>query len=352
MNHNYKKTLLGLLGFQKICRFLTRSHVRVFMYHKFSLTSSTTSSLPDKDNLEEQVRLILSHHSTFSPDEHLEFLDGNIQGYCPVVLTVDDGYRDFREVAYPVFKNLGVPVMLFVTTGFVSGETWFWWDRLRVVLESTSTRRHLFSHGNMEMTLDLDTPSGREHAWNSVADYCRFLPDQDKEDLISALASSLDVSIPAVPPSEMAAISWDQAREMSASGIHFGAHTVNHPILTRIPPHEVASELIDSQKQLESELGIPVTWFCYPQGGPADFNQSIRDQVAKTYKGAYVAFPGLDGQDDRFTLPRYGTSNNLTAFQWKLCGADHLLSRVKKFLGRPTGVDSVYWQGSNQIEKA
>lgn len=39
----------------------------------------------------------------------------------PIVITVDDGLADFREEALPALRRAGIPVTLFVTTGFLEG---------------------------------------------------------------------------------------------------------------------------------------------------------------------------------------------------------------------------------------
>lgn len=39
-----------------------------------------------------------------------------------VALTFDDAYRNFREAAYPVLAELGLPATLFVPVGFVEGD--------------------------------------------------------------------------------------------------------------------------------------------------------------------------------------------------------------------------------------
>jgi len=39
-----------------------------------------------------------------------------------IAVTLDDGYRDNYEVAYPIFKKYNVPFCIYVTTGYIGGE--------------------------------------------------------------------------------------------------------------------------------------------------------------------------------------------------------------------------------------
>lgn len=320
------------------------------MYHRFDNQSNSARRLPDKETLSRQVDLIRAHHPVITPDDHLRILSGAVESRCPVVLTVDDGYADFWDVAYPVFKEAGIPAMLFVTTGFVSGDTWFWWDRLRYLVESTLPLRHTFTQGDVTFVLELNSAQGREEAWHQTADYCRFLADNDKEKFISDLGTRLGVNVPSNPPTNMSATTWDQIRQMDAGGMLFGAHTVNHPILTRVSKDVVFAEMNGSKIRLEKELGHQIGWFCYPQGGPADYNRAIRAQATELFRGAYVAFMNLDNDGDAFTLPRYGATRDLTAFRWALCGAEYLVLRLRKLIGLRTGVGEAYWAGTTPRE--
>ncbi|MFS8822349.1 polysaccharide deacetylase family protein [Synechococcus sp. W60.2] len=89
---------------------------------------------------------------------------------------------------------------------------------------------------------------------------------------------------------------WDQMREMDASGlIDFAAHTVNHPPDLRVlDDARLRREVFDCKTKLEEELGHPIHYFAYPEGN--------RDERVKQYlaeAGYWMAFtmdPGFTGQ--------------------------------------------------------
>ncbi|MDX2253884.1 MAG: polysaccharide deacetylase family protein [Pseudanabaenaceae cyanobacterium bins.39] len=78
---------------------------------------------------------------------------------------------------------------------------------------------------------------------------------------------------------------WDQLREMQASGlITIASHTVNHLNLKDLDAEQIAKEVNDSKKVLEKELQIPINYFTYPEG---DFTNVAREQLIKAgYKAA------------------------------------------------------------------
>ena len=61
-------------------------------------------------------------------------------------------------------------------------------------------------------------------------------------------------------------LSWHEIREMAKIGISFGAHTLTHPDLTRLPINRVEAEICHSKAFIEDALGSPVTCFAYPYG--------------------------------------------------------------------------------------
>jgi len=350
-----KRLLLDLPGFQALCRLLTRRHVRALMYHRFSAVPGDEHRHTDGPVLRRQLERIVRHHSVWTPDDHLASLqEGNRPaGRCPVVVTVDDGYRDFLEVAFPELQRLRIPAMLFVTTGFVDGTLWFWWDRLQHVFASASPQRLRLTLGGSELDLNLRDETGRRRAWNQVADRCRFLPDAERRQALERIEEKLGVDPPDLPPTPVAPLTWNEVRTMDEAGILYGAHTVHHPILSRVASDDARREIAESGRRLAEELGHGIHWFCYPQGGPADYTPAVKDMVARAgYKGGYLAFQDMQRPVDPFAMPRYCIVSDEAEFAWMLCGAEYLFLRLRYLLGQSTDPGASYWSGSEGGETA
>jgi peptidoglycan/xylan/chitin deacetylase (PgdA/CDA1 family) len=69
-------------------------------------------------------------------------------------------------------------------------------------------------------------------------------------------------------------LSWREICEMQSGGMNFGAHTLTHPNLTRLPRDRADSEMSVSKAVIEDALGAPVRSFAYPYGFYDD--ESIR----------------------------------------------------------------------------
>lgn len=353
MKQAVKKYLLSIPGFQAFCRSLTRKHVRTLMYHRFSAAETDKPGFICKEQLRTQMRYIKRHHPFWAPSDHLDALDNQRKwDSCPVVITVDDGYHDFFEVAYPVFREACVPAMLFVTTGFVDGKLLLWWDRLKMILEKGKGRTVPMDLDGKQIHLDLVTEAASTRTWNILADCCRFILDSEKASLLDKMAKTLEVEHVDTGEPRFCAVTWEEMRTMADSGILFGAHTVTHPILSRLDPDTAQTEIVESRKRMET-MGFPVDWFCYPQGGPADYASETSTIVREAgFKGSYIAYQSLHHQEDRLALPRYCISNDPVDFEWCLCGAEYLLLRINQLMGKPETIGEYYWQGSQGMNDA
>ncbi len=75
-------------------------------------------------------------------------------------------------------------------------------------------------------------------------------------------------------------LSWREIREMHGYGLEFGAHTLTHPDLTRLPSNQVEYEIRDSKAVIEEALGVPVPSFAYPYGR---YDDRCRDIVSRHF---------------------------------------------------------------------
>jgi peptidoglycan/xylan/chitin deacetylase (PgdA/CDA1 family) len=97
-------------------------------------------------------------------------------------------------------------------------------------------------------------------------------------------------------------LDWPRVRELAGKGIEFGAHSVSHPDLTRLAPADLERELSGSRREIESQIGRPVEFFCYPYGR---WNASVRAAVQRHFRGACSTGAGsVELRSDPFVLPR------------------------------------------------
>ena len=118
-----------------------------------------------------------------------------------------------------------------------------------------------------------------------------------------------------------------EVAEMHRRGIRFGSHTVNHPVLNRLSPSEIAEELAGSRAAIEDRLQARVTAFAHPFAFPRQdhaYVSRLRDTLmAAGYSSAVTTTVGrIREGDDPFTLKRLpiNSGDDALFFSAKLLG--------------------------------
>lgn len=97
-------------------------------------------------------------------------------------------------------------------------------------------------------------------------------------------------------------VSLDEIREMSAAGVEFGSHTVNHRLFDRIDENEIDAELTASKAQIEEITQLPCETFAYPAGKLTDHAAQAVENAG--YTAAFATDEGSDEASDIFRLNR------------------------------------------------
>ena len=182
-------------------------------------------------------------------------------------LSFDDGYRDTFEVALPVFAAKRVPMTLYLTTGFLDGEHFAWWDALEHLLRARD--RIVAPWHDGAQALETRTSAQKEQAFGVIRARVMRMRRTAREEFFRSLAKTCEFDLEASVLAER--LTWDMVETMRDSGlVELGAHTVSHCVLANETAAAVRSEMIRGRERLESRLGIQVRHFAYPFGGRAE----------------------------------------------------------------------------------
>lgn len=112
-------------------------------------------------------------------------------------------------------------------------------------------------------------------------------------------------------------MSWEQLREMQNAGMSIQSHGHHHEYFSDMSESQIESELIQSKKSIEENLGIKVTVFA-PPGGRFD-NRVVKIAKKLGYQCIATSIPGCVNNGRNFTLPRFAiihTTNENTVANW------------------------------------
>jgi len=281
---------LARVGLLRMLESMDRAsdRVRVIAYHRVDeleaepdLDPGLVSALPA--DFRAQMEVIARHYNAITIDDLLAAHRG--EKTLParaVLLTFDDGYLDFGERAWPILREIGLPAVLFVPTGFPDQPgPGFWWDRLHAALRnSREPRLDVAGIG----TFDLRDHAGRRAAHLALRLHVKSLPH-------ASAMKWLDEQISGIAdlPSLHRVLGWDALRKLAHEGVAVCSHSHAHALCTRLAPEELAKDLTLARRRIEEELGddAPPPVFAYP----ASANDATSRRVVRE-AGYELAFGG------------------------------------------------------------
>ena len=255
---------------------------------------------PDAQRFADIMEWLSSWFKPLSLSEGIERLRAGTLPPRALCVTFDDGYADNLLVAAPICRRFGVPVTVFVASGYLDGRV-MWNDR---IIESVrgAPGDHLdlteLGYGRYK----LGDSTQRVALIGELLRRWKYLPFEEREEL------TLEMAARYAPAINNPMLSRAQVRQLHGGGVEIGGHTVTHPILARTDTATAAREIADNKDDLEGLLGGRLRFFAYPNGLPhTDFTLDHVEMVRRVgYQAAFSTHAGVSTSGtDRFQMPRF-----------------------------------------------
>jgi peptidoglycan/xylan/chitin deacetylase (PgdA/CDA1 family) len=213
-----------------------------------------------------QMEYVRQHFRVLSVRQMAEELAAPEPPGQAVVVTFDDGYLGTFTEAFPVLQAYNIPATVYLTAGAVESGEISWYDRIFL---------GFFKHAGSSLQVMLDKPrtfilhgsACRIDAATEVVMYLRSIPDNERRNWCSRFEQIVPLLGDELRGSMM---SWDQIRLMQRAGFSFGAHTMTHPVASRLAPEALRNEVAESKWLIEQRLSSPIDEFAFPFGKPRD----------------------------------------------------------------------------------
>ena len=253
-----------------------KGKVTILMFHRVTDTFFDISLLVKQKTFEECIEYIAQSYPVISMD----FLSQNFDKWERIpddsfVITFDDGWIDFYDVAYPILSRLKIPATVYLTTGFVSSKCSYWQERLNNLFLQILANKKLFlkkdniistSEINLKLKDLISKSDGKSIIFRFI-DYLKKFTDDIILKTISDLEAFLKEQEIMISDGEHRSfVNWDEVNSINEPDISFGSHTINHPILTNEQTDVIEDEICRSKEIIEKETGRRVLHFCYPNG--------------------------------------------------------------------------------------
>lgn len=295
-NARFKKILSRVIYFSGINSLLrlNKNKTIILTYHR--IVKKPFLDYVTKEEFEKQMIYLSKNYNVVSLQDYIDY-KGNIPN--AVIITFDDGYKDFYENAYPVLKRLGLISTIFVSTKNIGSSDMYWWDKMEYIIEKK----------NLDF-IDINHLKTKDQKY--------------RDDYINKLIRKYKISFPDNP----VYLSWNDLNKIK-DDVEIGCHTLSHPFLARLSYSEQKYEIKESSLLLKNKLNVDINSISFPHG--SFNNTTLRILKELGFKCGCSNIFGLANPSDIYSLKRIGISSedDFTVFKVKITGA---FERIKSLL--------------------
>jgi peptidoglycan/xylan/chitin deacetylase (PgdA/CDA1 family) len=227
-----------------------------------------------------------------------------VGGARRIAITLDDGFRNNFEHAWPVFRRHEAPFTIFVCPGFSDATAELWWEALERIIAGADSVGVKGEGPGAELAIR--TVAEKQHAFGRWVEWLTTEADETRQRIaIRGLAQKYGLDLPAL--ARELVMDWDSIREIAADPLcTIGAHTMTHPALARLPAPSAFAEMLESADRIEAEIGRRPATIAFPYGyaaaataREAALSEQAGFSASFTTRPGYVAAAG-----PRHGLPR------------------------------------------------
>ncbi|CAA7613508.1 Predicted xylanase/chitin deacetylase [Candidatus Terasakiella magnetica] len=192
-------------------------------------------------------------------------------GRAPALLTFDDGFRSNLEATWAVLDPLGVKALYFICPGLMD-------------LPLSQQRAAIAAHVHAGKRREADLPP------------------------------------------HLALMSWDEVRQLAASGHAIGCHSLTHDRLAGLDRPELERQVGEAKGRMEAMLGASTPWFAFPFGDLASIDAPALSVIARHFPLCRSGIRGLaHNGTSPLALPAESVDLDATA-AWQALAAEGALA--------------------------
>lgn len=273
----------------------------------------------DKVEFEKQIKYLTSHFDVIPMSEAVNKLKTGSVDRPTAVITFDDGFQNNFTQAYPILQKYQAPATIYLVSSLIGSAQTVWFTRLIRGLSQT----HIPELEWKGVAYPLKSPVQKKECSYALQALLKNFPADQLEaqldQILKRLKVELNSDVEEGSPFRM--LSNNEIEQMCDAGlIEFGAHTVNHTILSRLDSESQAEQIrksIDAVGQMSRQS---CNHFAYPNGGANDFNDASLSHLANhNVQSAVTMIPGSnDHQTPHLELHRYGIGSDTQFSRFKL----------------------------------
>ena len=202
-----------------------------------------------------------------------------------VCFTMDDGYLDNYENAYPIFKKHQIPFAIFVATDFPDKKAVLWWYVIEeLILNSTEIQ---LSDGSKYVC---KTFQEKWDTFRYIREKVLLLDQRNIVKELNELFASYNLDWYA--PIQTLSMSWEQVKTLTQEPLcTIGSHTVSHVALNKLSMEDLDNEITNGIDIIESHTDYKSAYFAYPYGSEKENGKREYDYIKNSdIKMAFISY--------------------------------------------------------------
>ena len=297
-----------------------RNRLLILCYHGTSLDDEHQwdgSLYISPKLLRERMQALVDYGCTVLPlDEALRRLYSDSLPPRSVAITYDDGTYDFYAAAWPILREYGFPVTVYLTTYYSGFNRPVFDVMLSYLLWKGRDRGRLEWPEILPAAVTLDQP-GRRSAQLAIRSWAAAgkLSGSEKDAVLAGLAGKLGIDYEALCRKRLLHIMTpEEARQVAEQGVSLELHTHRHRVSR--DRGRFVRELDDNRDRIRKLTESDPRHFCYPGGVYLPEFTSYLSEYGLA--SATTCVPGLcTPESERMQLPRLVDTSGLSSLEFR-----------------------------------
>lgn len=238
----------------------------IFMLHRVG--EANPDKLPANENMKVSAgfldgfiqTLLDKDYDIISLDELYTILVEQRKVKNKIVFTFDDGYEDNLTAALPIFEKYNVPFTIYLTTSFPDRSAILWWYALEDILLNNNSI--ILNDGIIYCCKTIEK---KQKVFLDVREKILKLEQGNFFSQLKNLFQKYEIDW--LSYTHNLTLSWKQVVILSQHPlVTIAGHTLNHYTFNQLSASEIAYEVKEANRRIQTIINKPVEHFAYPFG--------------------------------------------------------------------------------------
>lgn len=220
------------------------------------------------------LEYLLKFYNPISYDDFSTSLNHKRGNKPSMLLTFDDGLKEFYTIISPILIRKGIPAICFLNSDFIDNKSLFYRYKVSLLIETIQTK-------NLHRKILSEFPSVF-NGKTSIKDTMLALKYMDRF-LLDKIANVIGFNFASYLQIEQPYLNSIQIKELIKQGFHFGAHSLDHPRFSEISLQNQILQTKNSIETICNQFNLHYKAFAFPfsdRGVKDDFYFEIYKNIA------------------------------------------------------------------------